>query len=186
MRCSEARAGLEAQRNGKLEPARIRELKRHLAECQGCRAFEQERERAQAIHASEPQLAFASVSTDQIMQAIHQRARVSQQLEDIRQQQRSRISRIRPFGTVLAALTFFALSCVPLLLFAILLIQSDFAAPALAALSGIIEVLVILLQYIQEGVNLTTHNSWLLTGVSFAVVVMLGMWFHLMRPPREA
>lgn len=186
MRCCDARAWMEAQRDGKLEPAKIRELKKHLAICQGCRVFEQSLERTQSTPHAQQSTVTASVSTDQIMQAIHQRARVSQQLEDIRQQQHSRILRIRPVGTILAAIAFFGLSCIPLFLFAILLIQTDFAVQALSALSGVIDILVVLAQFLQEGLVLITHNSWLLTAVSFVVVVMMGMWLHLMRPPREA
>ncbi|GHO44714.1 zf-HC2 domain-containing protein [Ktedonospora formicarum] len=186
MLCCDAREWLDAQRNGKLEPARIRELKKHLAICEGCRAFEHSLEETYSARQTQQSGIVTSVSTDQIMQAIHQRARVSQQLEDIRQQQQTRILRIRPVGTVLAAFTFFALSCIPLFLFAILLVQSDYAVQALPTFSGVIDILVVLAQLLQDGLIFTTHNGWLLIAVSLAVVVMMGMWIHLMRPPREA
>jgi len=72
------------------------------------------------------------------------------------------------------------------LLFAIILIQTDLAVKILSLLNGVIDVVIILAQYSQEGLTLATRNNWLLSGVAFAVVVMMGMWLRLMRHPQEA
>jgi hypothetical protein len=56
----------------------------------------------------------------------------------------------------------------------------------LAWFGGIIDIFIILAQYLQEGLTLLTYNSWLLSGMALAVVVMMGMWLRLMRSPQEA
>jgi hypothetical protein len=53
-------------------------------------------------------------------------------------------------------------------------------------LSGIIDVFIILGQNLQEDLTALTRNSWLLSGMAFAVVVMMGVWLRLMRYPQEA
>jgi len=65
------------------------------------------------------------------------------------------------------------------------IIQTDFAAKALSLLSGIIDIFIIFAQYIQEELTLLTRNSWLLSVMAFAVVIMMGMWLRLMRYPQE-
>jgi len=53
-------------------------------------------------------------------------------------------------------------------------------------LTGVIEAFIILTQYLQNGLIMLMYNNWLLSGVAFALVVMMGMWLRLMRPPQEA
>jgi hypothetical protein len=53
-------------------------------------------------------------------------------------------------------------------------------------LSSGIDILFVIIQYSQLGLTLMTHNNWLLSFVAFSVVVMMGMWLRLMRPPQEA
>jgi hypothetical protein len=120
------------------------------------------------------------------MRAIQQQKRITDQLENIQQQQQSRVARWRPFGTVLAAITFFTVGSIPLLLFAIIIIRTDLAVKVLSLLNDIIDVVIILTQYSQAGVAMATRNNWLLSGVAFAIVIMMGMWLRLMRHPREA
>jgi hypothetical protein len=120
------------------------------------------------------------------MLAIQQRRRISQQLEQLRTQQQTRIVRLRTVGMALAAATFFTLGSIPLLLLAITIEQTGLAVKALSVLSNVIDVLYILTQYLQTGLTIATRNSWLLSGVAFAVVVMMGMWLRLMRYPQEA
>jgi hypothetical protein len=127
-----------------------------------------------------------SVSTHAIMQAVQQRKQISQQLETLHEQQRSRVARLRTGGTAFAAILFFTLGSIPLLLLAITLVQTDFMVHVLLLLSHVVDVLYVLGQYIQTGLTVVTHNSFLLTGVGFVVVLMMGMWLRLMRPPHEA
>ena|SRR5689334_16344167 len=128
----------------------------------------------------------ASISTDRIMYAIQQQRRATQQLEDIRRQQHTRVEQIGPVAAAASALGLFLLSSIPLLCFAVLLIKSDVVAGLISLLGGVLDVCMIVTQYLQGELTLLTHNSLLLSGLAFAVVVMMGMWFRLMRPPREA
>jgi hypothetical protein len=128
----------------------------------------------------------SSVSTDKIMLAIQQHQRITEQLEDIRKQQQTRVAQLRSVGAALAAITFFTLSSIPLLLLAVVIIQTDLVVRALAPLNGVIDALIILAGYLQTGVALISRDNWVLSGVAFAVVVMMGMWLRLMRHPQEA
>jgi hypothetical protein len=56
----------------------------------------------------------------------------------------------------------------------------------LSIASNLIDVCVILLQYLQMGLTLLTRDDRLLLGVAFVLVVMMGMWLRLMRYPQEA
>jgi hypothetical protein len=56
----------------------------------------------------------------------------------------------------------------------------------LLLLSNVVDVFFVLGQYVQMALTVVTRNSFLFAGVSFAVVIMMGMWLRLMRPPREA
>jgi len=121
-----------------------------------------------------------------MMLAIQQQKRITQQLEDLRTQQQSRMERWRTTGAACIALAFFTLSSIPLLLLVILITQTDFTVKVLLLLNDVIDVFVILAQYLQIGLTLVTRNNGLLSGIAFAVVVMMGMWLRLMRHPQEA
>jgi hypothetical protein len=71
-------------------------------------------------------------------------------------------------------------------LFALFLFQPDVFMSLLSALSGFVDALYALATYIQAGLALISSQNWVLSGVAFAVVVMMGMWLRLMRSPREA
>jgi hypothetical protein len=187
MRCHDAREWLGAQRDGAFAQSENPAVDEHLRECASCRAFQQRLKRLDAL-VCRPSTApvRASISTDNIMLAIQQQKRITEQLERLHEQQQSRIARLRPFGTAFAAIAFFTLGSIPLLLFAVILIQADLAVKILSLLNDVIDVVIILAQYSQEGLTLATRNNWLLSGVAFAVVVMMGMWLRLMRHPREA
>jgi hypothetical protein len=120
------------------------------------------------------------------MLAVQRQKRITQQLEDLHQQQQSRMLRMRGVGAACAAIGFFILSCIPLLLLVMTIIQTDLVVKALLLLEGIIDVLIVLGQYIYTGLTLATRDNRLLSGVAFAVVIMMGMWLRLMRYPGEA
>jgi predicted anti-sigma-YlaC factor YlaD len=201
MRCRDARQWLYAQRDGVFEEAKagkanvVRpeagspealELQEHLAQCPVCRAKQQQLRHLDDIFCPSTPPMRTSISTDKIMLAIQQQQRVTQQLEDIRKQQQSRVAQMRNAGTALAAIAIFTLSSIPLLLLAVAIIQIDLVVKALAPLSGVIDVLIIVGEYLQTGVALVSRDNWLLSGVAFVVVVMMGMWLRLMRHPQEA
>lgn len=194
MRCYDVKSLLLQQRDT-LDDADVEALQAHLKECTACSAFLQRQRTMDALlrrskKQEHPLVAHSfsttgSVSTHSIMQAVQQRKQISQQLETLHEQQRSRVARMRKGGTAFAALLFFTLSCIPLLILAITLVQTDFMVHVLLLLSSVVDVLYVLGQYVQTGLTIVTHNSFLLTGVSFIVVLMMGMWLRLMRPPQE-
>jgi hypothetical protein len=120
------------------------------------------------------------------MRAVQQQKQITQQLEDIRVQQQSRMVQMRLVGLPLMAILFFTLGSIPLLLLALAIVQPDWLANVLSSLSMGVYALFVLLQYVQEALMLVTGNSRLLAIVALALVVMMGMWLRLMRPPRKA
>jgi hypothetical protein len=189
MRCRDAKIWLNVQRDGDLElltDTIAADLQQHLRQCNVCQAFAR-----QLTHVEDPfhiptAPLQASISTDQIMHAVKQRQCITQQLEELRQQQRLRIERLRTIGAMGIAISIFTLSSIPLLFLAMLLLQTDVVMNILALLNGVIEMFIILTQYLQNGLAMLRYNNWLLSGVAFVLVVMMGMWLRLMRPPQEA
>ena len=186
MRCHEAKLLLTAQRNGDLPQSDVTALQEHLQQCQACRAFGRRQSQIDCLFRAAVPSVPGTISTDRIMRAIQQQQRITQQLEDLRGQQQSRMARMRVVGTALIASGVFLLSCLPLLAFVLLLVQPGLADSTLAFLGGTINMLLVFGQYMQTGLTLVTYNSWLLPGIAFAVVVMFGLWLRLMRYPQEA
>lgn len=186
MRCREARLWLAAQRDGELKPEEASQLQEHLKQCASCRAHELRLQCLNTLLLSPSSRSYSSISTERIMLAVQQRKQVTQQLQDIRMQQQSRMARFRVVGVPLMAITFFTLGSIPLLLLALTIVQHDLLVNMLSWLSGFVDVLVILAQYLQTGLTLVTHDTLLLLGVAFVMVVLMGMWLRLMRYPQEA
>jgi hypothetical protein len=186
MHCYEVEEWLGTQCNGYRALLFTPALQQHLKHCPACHALLQRQCQADSILDASTSFIRASISTSQIMQAIQERRRITQQLEHIRQQQQTRMQRLRPVGITSLALGLFTLSSIPLFFFAILIIRTDLAAKALLLLSGAIDLCMILTQYLQEELTLLTRDSWLLSAIAFAVVIMMGMWLRLMRYPQEA
>ena len=199
MRCHDAKQLLTVQRDKRLTQQAIRDrnddaetaaLEEHLKQCSVCHTFEQHQRRVDTIlKEMQPQTPLRrnwGVSTDSIMHAVKQQRQISQQLETIHEQQCSRVARLRKGGVAFAAITFFTLGSIPLLALAITLVQTDLMVHALVFLRNVIDVLYVLGQYIQTGLTVVTRNSLLLWAFAFAVVLMMGMWLRLMRPPQEA
>ncbi|GHO87969.1 anti-sigma factor family protein [Dictyobacter formicarum] len=195
MRCRDAKKWLSAQRDGELEASHAKALQEHLARCASCYAFVQEQQRIDTmfgssslrVRQSETSLVRpASVSTDQIMRAIQQQKQITHQLEDLRQRQQSRVARMRTAGAVSAALGLLTLSSIPLLFLVMTILQTDLALKTLSLFNGVIDAGIVLGEYIQTGLTLVTRDNLLLSGLAFAVVVMMGMWLRLMRSPQEA
>jgi hypothetical protein len=112
--------------------------------------------------------------------------RITQQLEDLRAQGRSRVARLRIFNPKFAAFAYLTIGLISFSLLALFVFQPALMVKALALLSDGIAALVILAQYLQAGLALVTRDNWLLPGVALVLVVMMGMWLGLMRYPREA
>ncbi len=190
MRCRDAKNYLAAQRDDDLAESDASALQDHLKQCPECRALEQQQQSLDTLLCStapRTPVKRAHVSTEHIMLAVEQHRQISQQLEDIRVQQQSRVARLRPIGAATAAIVFFTLGSIPLLLLAIMLIQTDLVVRAVSSpLNGVIDMLFISGQYLQAEMTWVTRNNLLLTVMAFAFVVMMGVWLRLMRHPQEA
>ena len=190
MRCRDAKNYIAAQRDDDLVESDAAALQEHLKLCPECRALEQRQRSLETLlcsSAPRTPVKQAHVSTAHIMQAVEQQRRISQQLEDIRVQQQTRVARLRPVGAATAAIIFFTLGSVPLLLLAVMLIQTDLVDKAVSSpLNGVIDMLFISGQYLQAELTWVTRNNLLLSVIAFAFVVMMGVWLRLMRRPQEA
>jgi predicted anti-sigma-YlaC factor YlaD len=185
MRCQDAKLALAAQHDGDLAQSDALALQEHLKHCPACRAYEQRQDSLEARLRTSPTFAYSRISTARIMFAVQQRQRISQQLEDIRVQQRSREARLRIVVPLLAVVVMLALASIPLLLLIAAVVRPDLMIKTLMWLSDVVGVLIILAQYIQAGLLFVTRNNWLLSGVAFVLVIMMGMWLRLMRYPQQ-
>lgn len=188
MHCHDVKEWLSTQPDGDHSPSDALALEEHLHMCSSCRAFKARLHFLEAVtyNSAASTAEQESISTDRIMQAIQQRKRISAQLEELHRQQQFRMAHLRSAGAACVALCCFVLSSIPLLLLALSLVQTDLTVKALYVLNNIIDVFIILAQYLQVGLTMITRNNWLLSALAFAVIVMTGMWLRLMRHPQEA
>ena len=186
MPCRDAKLWLAAQRDGNLTESDALALEEHLKHCPVCRAYEQRLRSLNTLLLTPAPRMYSSISTERIMLAVQQQKRISQQLEDIRKQQRSRMARMGVVGAPLAAITLFTLVSFPVLLLALAILQPDLLGQTFLPLSDIVGVLIVLAQYFQAGLTIITRDDRLLLGVAFVLVVMMGMWLRLMRHPQGA
>jgi predicted anti-sigma-YlaC factor YlaD len=186
MPCRDAKLWLAAQRDGNLTESDALALEEHLKHCPVCRAYEQRLRSLNTLLLTPAPRMYSSISTERIMLAVQQQKRISQQLEDIRTQQRSRMARMGVVVAPLAAITLFTLVSFPLLLLALAILQPDLLGQTFLPLSDIVGVLIVLAQYFQAGLTIITRDDRLLLGVAFVLVVMMGMWLRLMRHPQGA
>jgi hypothetical protein len=120
------------------------------------------------------------------MRAVERQRRITEQLEDLRTQQRARIARLRIFSSKFAAFTYLTIGLISLSLLTLLIFNTDLVVNVLASLSGVIDTLVALAQYLQSGLALVLRENWLLSAMALVLVIMIGMWLRLMRHPQEA
>jgi predicted anti-sigma-YlaC factor YlaD len=195
MRCRDAKQWLAAQRDGNLAESEASKLEGHLQQCPVCRALEQRQGRLDTLLTSERQMASllvspppasSTISTERIMQAVQQQRQISRQLQDIREHQQTRLARFQTVGPTLAAIIFFTLGSIPLLVLALVIIQPDLLIKALAWLNDVIAILAALMPYLQAGLETITGNNWLMASIALVFVLMMGVWLRLMRYPQEA
>jgi len=186
MRCHDAKLALTAQHDGDLAQPDALALQEHLKHCPACRAYEQRQCSLHALFHTSLSFAYSPISTERIMFAVQQRQRISRQLEDIRMQQRSREAHLRIVVPLLVVVVVLALVSIPLLLLTAAVVQPDLMVKTLAWLSDVVGALIILAQYLQAGLLFVTRDNWLLSGIAFVLVVMMGMWLRLMRYPQQA
>lgn len=186
MRCHDAKLALAAQRDGDLAQSDILLLQSHLKHCRVCRAYQQHLQRLDALFCTAAPRVHSRLSTERIMLAVQQQRRITQQLEDIRTQQRSRVARLRIVGPSLVVVAVLSLGSVPLLLYTLASVEPHLMVKMLTLLSDVVDMLIVFGQYLQAGLTLITRNNWLLSATAFVLVVMMGMWLRLMRYPQEA
>jgi len=183
MRCRDAKFWLTVQRDDDPVQSEVSTVQEHLQRCGGCRSYEQSQQRLDTLlPRGQERIDSAAISTERIMLAIQQHKRITQQLEDIRTKQQSRMARLHRVGPSIAVLCF-AIAALPLLLFAI---QPQLVVKVFTLLSGGIEAFFVIAQYVEAELVLITQNSLLLSGVALALVIMMGLWLRLMRYPQEA
>ena len=188
MRCRDAKYQLTAQRETEPDQSEFNVLRvqEHLKQCAGCRSFERRQTYVDAMLKPESGRAYRTISTDRIMQAVEREKRISQQLEHIQSRQQVRLARVSKAGPKIAAGAFLTTGALVLGLVALFLFQPEVFISLLSPLSGFIDALYALTAYVRAGLTLISSQNWVLSGVAFMVVVMMGMWLRLMRYPREA
>ena len=211
MRCRDAKFWLTVQRDDDSRQSDVSTVQEHLGRCGGCRSFEQDQKRLDTLlpreHGKIPgagspgnslpismasgqaqrlpvpgSYTYASIPTERIMLAIQEHKRITQQLEDIRRKQQSRLVRLHRVVPSLA-IAFVAIGTLPLLLF---VVQPHLMTQLINPLSGVIDLFITLVQYVQTDLTLVTRNSLLLSGVALVLVVLMSLWLRLMRAPQEA
>jgi anti-sigma factor RsiW len=186
MRCRDAKFWLTAQRDNDLAQPEISTLQEHLTDCTACRTHEQRQQKLDLVLGTPSYRAFNSISTERIMRAVERQKRITQQLEDLRTQQRTRVAGLRIFTPRFAALTYLTIGLISLSLLALFIFNPDLVVSVLSLLSDVIDALVTLAQYVQSGLELLVQDNWLLSGMALVLVILMGMWLRLMRHPQEA
>ena len=209
MRCRDAKFWLTVQRDDDSMQSDVSTVQEHLRRCGGCSSFEQDQKRLDTLlprergkiagagsrgnylptstASGQPQRlpsssTYSGISTERIMKAIHEHKRITQQLEDMRTKQQSRLVRLHRIVPSLAVI-FVAIGTLPVLLF---IVQPHLMTQFIHPLSGVIDLFIALVQYVQTDLVLVTRNSLLLSGVALVLVVLMGLWLRLMRTPQEA
>ena len=191
MRCRDARAWLQAPHDENESSEEAQAVEDHVRGCTACRDFERKQRRLRGIaerseekkYASEPAKGIG-ISTERIMQAVQQRKQVSDQVATMRYQQKARDAHYRKVGAAGIALSILLLSSIPLFFLITMMVQATIADKTLAFFNGVIDIVVVVGQYMQAGLTLITRNNILFTAVACVVVVMIVMWFRLMRLPK--
>lgn len=189
MRCREAKQWLAARRDGDLTQEDTVQLQAHLQECADCQAYERHLHSCETTLTGQrvqPPRVYSSISTERIMMAVERQRRITAQLEDIRTQQQSRVARLHVVGPTVAAIIFFTMGCIPLLVLALTIFQPDVLVRLLSLPGDGLDTLIMLAQYLQSELLPVTHDNWLMTGIALVFVLLLGMWLRLMRPPQES
>ena len=186
MRCRDAKVWLTAQRDNDLARSEISTLQEHLKHCVVCRTHEERQKRLDTLLHVPASRMYSRISTERIMRAVEQQRRITQQLVDIRAQQQTRIASLHIFTPRFAAIAYLTMGLISLALLALFFFQTDLVVKVLALLSDGIDALVLLAQYVQMGLALITRDTWLLSGMALALVILMGMWLRLMRYPQEA
>ncbi len=125
------------------------------------------------------------ISTERIMQAVDRQRRITQQLDDLRVQQKQRTAFLRVAGLKLVVAVCYASGILGAVFVILLLLRPEMLAQTLDLLGNGVAALLIVEEDIKLGLSLIPSSSWLLSGVALVAVLMMGLWVHLMRHPQE-
>jgi hypothetical protein len=120
------------------------------------------------------------------MRAVEQQRRVSQQLEDLRIQQRQRTAFLHAAGIKWIMAVYGISGGLALVFILLLIVQPGLLGRILSVLGGGIAFLLMLEESVRQGLAPVPLSNWLLSGAALLVVLMMGLWVRLMRPPKEA
>jgi hypothetical protein len=129
---------------------------------------------------------YSPISTERIMRAVEQQRRITQELDDLCTKQKQRVAILRKTGFKLLLGVNFLLTGLIIVLVVLSLTRPSVLVQLLAKLNDTMALLVAVEEGIKTTLSLIPSNSWLLSGVALAIVLMMGMWLRLMRHPREA
>jgi hypothetical protein len=143
-------------------------------------------EQRQAQDDARPACGFPTISTERIMQAVEERRRVSQQLEDLHFQQKQRTAQLRVAGLKLMCVLWYIFGALAGGFILLLIMQPILLDRTLNALDDSIAILIMLIEQAKQGPSLIPASSWLLSITALVVVLMMGLWIRLMRHPQDA
>ena len=186
MRSHDAKDWLTTQQRSDLVQSDVSSLHEPTKQYNAAHTHERYQQRMDHALNSPASRMFSTISTERIMQAVERQKRITEQLEDIRNQQRTRIARLGIFSPKFATLGYLSIGILSLLLLALLIFKTDIVVTILISFGGVIDTSVILAQYLQSGLALVLHQEWLLSIMALVLVILMGMWLRLMRHPQEA
>ena len=186
MRSRDSKVWLTAQCEDDLVQSEVTAFQEDVKHRGACHTQEHHHRQMDHIPKSPSSRMFTSISTERIMQAVERQKRITEQLEGLRTQQRTRIARLRIFTPGFATLTYVSLGFISLLLLVLLIFNTNTVVNVLESFGGVIDTLVIFAQYLQSGLAFVLHQEWLLSVVALVLVLMMGMWLRLMRHPHGA
>ncbi|HEX6483495.1 MAG TPA: hypothetical protein VF043_32005 [Ktedonobacteraceae bacterium] len=185
MRCRDAKYRLTAQHEGDLLQPEVPPVQEHLTGCHNCRSFERHQQRLDTMLKPPTPHLYQPIATGRIMQAVQQQRQLTQQLEDIRTQQKSRVARLHILPPLIA-LAFTSTGGLAVLILGLAFFQPDVLVRILSLVGAGIEVVFLVIQYLQTSLALISRNELILSGIALVLVIMMGMWLRLMRYPQEA
>jgi hypothetical protein len=185
MRCHNAKYRLTAQHEGDLAQPETLPVQEHQVGSHNCHSYERPQQRVDTMLKPPSPRQYQPISTGRIMQAVQQQQQITRQLEDIRIQQKTRLARLRILPPLIA-LAFSIIGGLAVLALGLAFFQPDVLVKILGLVGDGIEVVFLIVQYLQTGLAFITRNNMILSGIALVLVVMMGMWLRLMRYPREA
>jgi anti-sigma factor RsiW len=188
MRCRDARAWLaEEHSDSEAETGRQRsEVLAHLAHCPACRHYEQQQQRLKRLLYGNFSPVSCRISTEQIMQAVYLRQRTTRQLEELHQQQRTRLARLQTLSSLFMVSLFILTASIPVLLFLLFFNQPELLVRTLLLLSDAVDAFLVALTYLRLGLSFVSQDNLLLAALAFLLLLLAAVWLRLMRAPQEA